>query len=575
MNRPTRTVVTSAALSTLFALVAHAGVLRVVVHDARTRTPIAGAFVQVGSAPGAPFANNWGATAADGSITFNDAALVGPQTVTAGAAGFSLLTVIEAASDSITLPLHAETIGATIEGPKAEISGTTVGIQTANNDGNVDVGVVYPALQLADVLGRRTAPVEIPMDQVSFPVVGAKDLPGNIVIPRQTEYLVYRFEKPNYHFFVPDRDTYDVVVLAGRASVSNLGSASLNDVTTRRVGIERVAVNGSLSLVPACDLDLSPTITVRVPDAPTGTAVEAVSVADVPEPGGPRTLLYDLKSSMAQDLDHFTLSGLAPTGDLSTSVPYVAARYHDPAPSPAYEAGRVDRTPLTLPATRSVEGFFLVPQLSQNGSEFTWGPVGRPGITTDPTWAIANFRLEPGSRMLWEVWSPAGRGAFALPGLAPGAPGGLPDSALVEDHLIWDLLVADPTGPIQNVLANPFATLTRYSRRSMQITPPLLLPRLAAATHEPGSARPIALAPQPSRGEVDIVWTRPPQPGDEVQWSLVDVTGRRVNTGRFRALGTERERAPWSGALAPAPGVYWLDLEMSGRHERARLVVVH
>ena len=140
---------------------------------------------------------------------------------------------------------------------------------------------------------------------------------------------------------------------------------------------------------------------------------------------------------------------------------------------------------------------------------------------------------------------------------------------------MWDLLVADPSGPIQNVLEDPFATLTRYSRRSMQITPPLLLPRLAAATHEPQPARPIALAPQPSRGEVDIVWTRPPQPGDEVQWSLVDVTGRRVNTGRFRALGTERERAPWSGALAPAPGVYWLDLEMSGRHERARLVVVH
>ena len=496
--------------------------------------------------------------------------------MTAGAAGFSLLTVIEAASDSLSLPLHAETIGSTIQGPKAEISGTTVGIQTQNNDGNVDVGVVYPALQLSDVLGRRTVPVEIPKDHVSFPVIGAKDLPGNIVIPRQTEYLFYSFEKANYHFFVPDRDTYDVVVLAGRASASNLGGASLNDVTTRRVGIEReVAVNGNLSLKPACDLDLSPAITVRVPEAPAGTAVEAVSVADVPEPGGPRTLLYDVKSSMAQDLDHFTLSGLNPIGDLSTSVPYVAARYHDNSPTPAFESGRVDRTPLTLPATRSLDGFFLVPELSQSGGEFTWTQVGRPGVTTEPTWAIANFRLEPGSRMLWEVWAPAGRGAFALPGLAPGAPGGLPDTTLDQQRLMWDQLVADPAGSIQDVLADPFATLTRYSRRSMVITPPLLLPQLAQAMHEPEPIRPIALAPQPTRGEVDIVWTRPPQPGDEVQWSLIDVMGRRVNAGRFRALGTERERAPWSGGLSPAPGVYWLTLELSGRHERARLVVVN
>jgi hypothetical protein len=140
---------------------------------------------------------------------------------------------------------------------------------------------------------------------------------------------------------------------------------------------------------------------------------------------------------------------------------------------------------------------------------------------------------------------------------------------------MWDLLVADPTGPIQNVLEDPFATLTRYSRRSMPITPPALLPQLAEATHQPGPIRPITLAPQPTRGEVDIVWTRPPAPGDDVRWSLVDVMGRRVNTGHFRAMGTARERAPWSGGLALAPGVYWLDLELSGERQQVRLVVVN
>ena len=87
-----------------------------------------------------------------------------------------------------------------------------------------------------------------------------------------------------------------------------------------------------------------------------------------------------------------------------------------------------------------------------------------------------------------------------------------------------------------------------------------------------GSSQP--LAPHPARGQVDILWTRPPAPGAEVRWNLVDVTGRRVNSGRFEASGMARERAPWSGRFAPAPGVYWLDLELGGQRERARLVVL-
>ena len=75
-------VIATVALSTLVGPVAHAGALRVVVLDARSRTPLPGAFVQVGPAPGSPFAGNSGATASDGSIAFADPALVGPQTVT-------------------------------------------------------------------------------------------------------------------------------------------------------------------------------------------------------------------------------------------------------------------------------------------------------------------------------------------------------------------------------------------------------------------------------------------------------------------------------------------------------------
>lgn len=557
------------------------GTLRVHVLDARDGSPLAGAFVQSGPAPGSPFAHNWGNTGPDGSIVFDDPALSGFQTVTAGATGFALLSVMDAAQDSITLSLHPQVASDSIFGPKAQVSGTTTGIQIQNNDGKFDVGLVYPAMRLASLVGQGAAPIEVPPDTVSFPVIGTVVLPGNVVMPSQTEFLFVTFSKPNYHFFVPDHATYDFVVLAARMPVASLAAASLDAVTPRRVGVERqIEVNGNRTLTPNCDLALSNALTVTVPEAPPGCDVQALAVADVNEPGGMRTLIYDLKTALADTLDHFTLSGLNPAGDLSTSTPYIAAVYGDSSAADSFQAGVIDRAPLVLPTSRTVGGFFLLPALTANNDRFTWSDVARPGIAPDPTWAVASFRLAPltpgdGSvttRTLWQVWTTAGPGSFVLPRLAGGAPGGLvdPSGTPEPDRLIWDELLCDASGVIQDVLEDPFSTATRFSRRSTEIG----LPVLAVPIASPSPTRlGFTVVPNPGRGVSEVSWTRPPAPGEPVRWMLTDATGRRVGTGRYAASGHVRERAPWSSGNGMAPGVYWVRLAVRSGSGAQRLIV--
>lgn len=460
------------------------GTLRVRVVEGSNSAPIAGAYVQVGPAPGVPFTQNWGFTDAQGLIVFSDSGLIGPQTVTSGYAGHAWLTVVSLVVDSIRLALHPQVVSSTLPPPKAQVHGTTSGIQTQNNDGNLDVGIVYPTVNLGDLLMQRTLPFEIPADTVNFPVVGPVVLPGNVVIPTQIEFIIFQFSKPNYHFYVPDNASYDFLVLAGRLPLSALSGNTVpfNQITMRQIGAERnIAVHGDRSLNLNCDLTLSHTLTVSVPEAPNGTTVMAASVADLPIGGVERSLFFDIKSALRDTLSAFHMSGMNPGGDMSDETPYLAGYYADSSSAQAFQAGRVDRTPLTLPATRTLGQFFLLPTLSQVGYDFRWTNVARPGITPDPTWAVASFRLapEPGdnvdtTRTVWEVWVPAGNLALQLPVLAPSAPPGLPDplQTPANDRLLWDLWESDPAGSIGQVMQNPFSTLTRWTQRTIEVASP-------------------------------------------------------------------------------------------------------
>jgi hypothetical protein len=564
---------------------ARAGSLSVRVTDAMTGLPIPGAFVQVGPSPGDPFPSNSGSADIFGWVTFVDPKILGPQTVTAAATGHARLTVMHAAADSIAMALHPEIAPSSLPSPKAEISGTVTGIAMQTNDGNLDIGVVYPDVRLGDLLSTRMLPFEVPSDTVNFPVVGPVVLPGNVVVPSQTEYFLLTFSKPTYHFFVPDGQTYEFLVVAGRLPLTALGGSGLplNEFTMREIGAERgVAVNGSRTLNLASDLALAHTLTVSAAEAPIGSRVFVTAVADLQ--GGSRSIFFEAKSALRDTLGSIHLSGLNPAGDLADEVPYLAGYYGDSAAANLYQAGRVDRSPLTLPASRSLGQFFLLPSLHQEGDSWHWSDVMRPGITPAPTWAIATFRVEastPGDpavtpRTLWEAWVPAGDLSFRLPVLPVGVPGGLVDPGQTpeEDQLLWDQWIADPSGDIEEVMANAFGTLTRWSRRTIEVYSPITDVGGAGLGTLAGRGLTFRLAPNPGPELREIFWDLPPPGGEPVCWTVVSPSGRLLASGTFPSSGMVRDSSTFEGTRSLPTGVYWIRLEVGQRVGSVPLVVI-
>ncbi len=584
---PLAAVVVCAGLLAFAGMVgsARGDTLSVRVYDARSGSPMGGAFVQVGQAPGDPFSGNSGSTGPDGKITFSNPLLVGPQTVTAGYTGYSLLTIVESAVDSIALGLTTSIAPTHLPPPKSQVSGTVTGIQVKNNDGNLDVGMVYPAVHLADLLSTGTLPFEVPADTVNFPIIGNVVLPGNIVVPTQTEGFIFVFSKPNYHFYVPSNRTYDFITVAGRLPVTSLTGQTLpfDAITMRQVGAQRnVPVTGDLNLTQVCDLNLAHTLNVNVPEAPNGSIVWVGSVAQLPGNGSPTDIFYDAKNALRDTLTTFHMSGLNSTGELSDATPFLAGYYGDSSSANTYQSGRIDRSPLTLPTTRTLGSFFLVPSLTQQGDQFSWTNVARPGVTPNPTWAMATFRVQGANGDTsvtastdWQAWVPAGNLSFRPPVLPSWAPGGLPDPSQIPSNgeLVWDLWLADPSGGIQSVMTDPFSSTTTFSRREIQIESPVVDVAefgLGTLSNRPLKFR---VAPNPGRGSRIILWDHPPGAGQPVAWSLWDAGGRRVAYGGFRASGATEERPILAGLETMHSGVYWIRLR-AGEQSGAFPVVV-
>jgi hypothetical protein len=411
-------------------------------------------------------------------------------------------------------------------------------------------------------------------------------LPGNVIIPSQVELLFFTFAKTHYHFLVRDHETYDFLVVAGRVPLSALGTPGLpiNLLSMREVGAERnIPVNGDLTLNLNSDLNLQRTLTVNVPEAPSGSEVFASAVADLPWSGSTRSIFFDGKSALRDTLSALHLSGMNPAGDLIDATPFLAGYYADTSAANRFQAGRVDRTALSLPATRTLGSFFLLPELAQTADLYQWTDVARPGITPDPTWAIASFRLDalsPGdstvvSRTLWEAWVPAGYRLLRLPILAVGAPPGIPDPNQTPeaDQLLWDLWIADPAGDVSTVMDDAFSTLTRWSRRTIPITYPTVESEEIALGTLSDRGLKFRLAPNPGASIPDILWQMPVPPGEAVSWTILDPTGRQRASGRFTSSGTAWERRALGATERLPAGVYWVRLLAGERFGSVPLII--
>lgn len=171
------------------------GKVEVTVIDDETKLPIAGAFVQVGPAPGDPFGGNSGTADGSGVISFTHVDLTGSQTITAGVPGstyYSFLTVAEVDANRIVMPLKLQ---GRVPSATSSINGDVGGFSTSDNDGWLDMGLVMPTLTMADLLtldlDAMLAP-EVPRQAVGpLGITIDVDVPGNIYAPNQWERIDY------------------------------------------------------------------------------------------------------------------------------------------------------------------------------------------------------------------------------------------------------------------------------------------------------------------------------------------------------------------------------------------------
>ena len=566
-----------AVVSQLFSAgsIASAESIVVVVVDALDRSPIEGAFVMVGPGKDVPFPGNVRYTGPSGTAAFTHPLLQGPQTVTAGADSFAFTAVYEAAVQEVVLPLYRAFADTTLGGTAVRITGRVDGISNIDNDGFFDVGIVLPAVGIDQVLGTGRLPFHIPIELVEFPIVGQIEFPGNVVMPRQTEFFLLTFEKRNFLLDLPGQTTQQVYSLHARIPTDYIidppeDGNIFNAATMREVGIRRnVLIEEGLDLRIDSNMGLVRTLRVTVEEAPNGSMVTATSAASILGPEGEELVVgYDIKQELADQHDLLELASRNPGGDLADAQNFVVGAYGDSSAYLEYATIRVNRTPFNLPATRVLRNFYDPPDVSQDHVRFSWGPVHDPGTEPEPTWALSMIRLAPidpadstvVQQLLWSVIVPAEKQGYALPSLpagAPGPPGGLIDVDLTPeaDRLVLDVNVANPSGSLAEVLVTPTRDVTHLSRRSVTLlVDPASVPPDAGVVRA-GVAR---ARPNPSSGPVTLTFgSSRPEPGEAV--AILDVTGRLI---RRLSPAVEGEDLVWDGAdergLPVAPGIYLL-----------------
>lgn len=570
MNRATvRFLVWPLLLLATAASVVQSGTIQVTVIDARSRQPISGAFVMVGPGKGIPFPGNTGTTPANGTITFQHTAIVGPQTVTAGAANYGYSAVIESAETALQLPLYPLVPDTTLYGPAARVTGRVTNIATSTGDGNLDLALVLPSVSVDQFLGGGSVPYFAPPDSMNIPLVGWVYLPGNLSVPTQTE--VVTISKPVYNIDLPAQTTQDLYSVAVRVPLSALinppaGSDLIHSAQVREFGAERNrAVGNGLSLDINSDFNnLSNQLTVRVLGAPAGTKLTGTSLGSLGMHDGSEMVVgFDLDWALADTTDSVPLVSLASSGDMSDVIPFCAGGWQDSSAFQAFGTGRIDRSTITLPTTKTISDLYDLPTVVRSGARFSWNIV-QGGTEPAPTWALATIRRGPTVPTdttvqvlnLWKVAIPAGLRAFSLPSLpaeAPGYPAGLIDvnGTPDDDRLILTLWIGNPSGAINDVLQHPFIGVSHFCQR--QETLPL---RPADVAEWDGSgASELRVRPNPASGLVRIDLPRPSLRGTAIE--VIDPSGRRVRTLDVPAgkLGVS-----WDGRDAEgrevAPGLY-------------------
>lgn len=519
MARPVRNTALAFLLANLFVSSGVAGTLTVTIRDARSGSPMQGAFVMVGTAKNVPFVGNTALTGASGTVTFNNAALQRTEMVTAGKQDFAYYTALNNGLGALTLDLSPALAESVVYGEKARVTGAVNSIATRDNDDSLDVALVMPALPLDQLLLGGKVLYEVPPDVADLAGT-LVPMPGNVYLPLQTEYFFLQFKKLNYKIDFPAQTRQSIYAICARLPIDILLTPPpqfelLNYAKVREIGVERnKAVGSGINLAINADINLPHKLTFRFEGVANGNQVTGLSLGSIPDQQQQETIIgYDSKFKLVDLGNTLLLASTNPTGDINDVANLGVGVYGDSSAFRTYLSGRIDRSAVTLPATRTFRDFYDPPTVIQNGKGIAWNDVQTPGTEPDPTWSVTEIRLVPLDpldesfvpHLCWRVVVAAGENGFTLPVLPPDAPG--PAGGIVyanetpeEDQLVWSLFVANPTGDLSQVLVRPTAGVTHFSQRQI---PFVQTPAAADLSGEGGRAC-VQVVPNPASSTVRI-----------------------------------------------------------------------
>lgn len=434
-----------------------------------TGAAISGAFVMIGLKAGEPFSGNFGFTNASGEIPFNSPVLKGPQTITAGASGYRFFSFVDVNASQIEIPLQPKDPVA----ETASVTGGLTGFDGVNNDGKVQAALVIPTMNLDDLMMLDFSSL-LSEDVLLMSVLGTDYyIPGNIVIPEQTETISnlfpVTFSNPSYQLTLPKNTTQHLFSLGVEVPVDSVinGGLDFSLMDVIKLGMYRdLYIDGDLSQDIPMTATPADNLTLTTQNTPAGSTLLLVSAGEINGntnvlPGGSGDLFL---------MDFAQISGGTSTSSLLGTVPNTIAPFQDTrylAVALAFSGdvtelkditAIVDRSDFapTTPTTLNLTTFFTPVQLNNvTGEEFSFSSAVQAGISPQPDLNVALLSLvttvpdtSPGAAagdtveetdILWTLFSAGSNLSFHLPILPSGAPAVLPfpEETAADDRLVW------------------------------------------------------------------------------------------------------------------------------------------
>lgn len=220
--------------------------LNVTVLDEATQTPIAGAQVSITDSIGFGTPIDRMKSDGRGEVWFSNRSPA-PKTVTVTGVGYATLSVVGVETGAMTAYLHP--IATNVQTVLS--TGTINGWTGVGEDTSIaHAGLVFQTVSALDLLNFQISNFVSPLkDKIDLGIIGKKDVPSNIVIPKQDvsySFFTITLDKPNYRLPIPAGQTLGLTGVEVAAHVDDLVTFAqnkqynvsiLNKIEFQRIGV--------------------------------------------------------------------------------------------------------------------------------------------------------------------------------------------------------------------------------------------------------------------------------------------------------------------------------------------------